>query len=936
MFCLLQAGIGSEEEVAQDSSSDGSEDAVRFGIYEIDCHADGSLCELGRGAMGVTYRATDTSLQRKVALKIIKMDIAQRSADARERFVREARAAAALRHEHIATVYQFGMRLETGQYFYAMELIEGETLDDRVHRTGPLDARTTVKIAQQVTSAIAAAEKHGLVHRDLKPANLMLVYPEDSETVGSDQARFKRSRKRSSGNGGIPNVKIIDFGLAKAFHTATDPKSLTHDRFVGTPAFASPEQFEHSALDVRSDIYSLGETLWFALTGKTPFAGHNLSEIHRAQESNVLPVEQLKAAHVPHRLKSLLQSMLAFEPASRPGTHELAARLQRCSPEARSVRRTRAALALAAVVIFGMSTLFLAYRSRVENRALNPAPDKSIAVLPFENRSEEKANAYFAEGIQDEILTRLSKIADLKVISRTSTQHYKSAPRDVREIAKQLGVANILEGSVQKAADQIRVNVQLTNAQTDSHLWAETYDRKLTDIFGVESDIAKRIANSLQAKLTGREEQALTVKPTNNPEAYDAYLRGLAFEARSAASFTSYSPDLLGKAASFYEQAVDLDPNFALAWTRLSRADANLYFGGLETTRGARRETAERALENAQKLAPNLPDTLLALGYYQYWVLDNYGLAETTFERVRQMLPGSSEALHALGLVTRRQGHWDKSIAYFERALALDPRNAALLMEAAHTWLMLRQFPAALKLYDRALDIKPNDPDAMTAKANIYQAQGKLQEAARFLSQLSAQTLSADAFLIEFDQLRLERNYGEAIRLLQARLAQFRYDSQPDKASDQVALALTQRLAGDMVGARVTAETARNTFEQLYRDQPGNDDRAFCAARLSQAYAAMEHKDWALEAAERAVMLYPRAKDSVAGPNLEENLALIQTIVGEKSRAISTLTQLLQTPYGYGFFGVTPITPALLRLDPLWDPLRGDPAFQKLCEEKQP
>jgi serine/threonine protein kinase/Flp pilus assembly protein TadD len=936
MFCLLHAGIGKEEEAAKDSSQDSVKDAMHFGVYEIDCHADGSPCELGRGAMGVTYRATDTSLQRKVALKIIKTDIAERSADARERFVREARAAAALRHEHIATVYQFGMRFETGQYFYAMELIEGETLDERVHRAGPLNVRTTIGIAEQVTSALAAAEKHGLVHRDLKPANLMLVNAGDPEGVGNDQRRFRRKGIRASRKGGIPHVKIIDFGLAKAFHTATDPKSLTHDRFVGTPAFASPEQFEHSALDVRSDIYSLGETLWFALTGKTPFAGHTLLEIHRAQKSNVLPIEQLKAAHVRSRLRSLLESMLALEPASRPGTHELAARLQRCSPESRSARRMRVALAAAALVVVGMSALFVFQPSRIQNAALNPAPDKSIAVLPFENRSEDKANAYFADGIQDEILTRLANIADLKVISRTSTRQYQSKPDNLREIAKQLGVATILEGSVQKLADQVRVNVQLIHAQTDSHLWAESYDRKLTDIFGVESDIAKQIANSLQAKLTGREEQALAVKPTNNPEAYDAYLRGLAFEARSAASFTSYSPDLLGKAASFYEQAVELDPNFALAWTRLSRADANLYFGGLETTRGARREAAERALENAQKLAPNLPDTLLALGYYQYWVLDNYGLAETTFERVRQMLPGSSEALHALGLVTRRQGHWDKSIAYFERALALDPRNAALLMEAAHTWLMLRQFPTALKLYDRALDIKPNDPDAMTAKANIYQAQGKLQEAARFLSQISAQTLSADAFLIEFDQLRLERNYGEAIRLLQARLAQFRYDSQPDKASDQVALALTQRLAGDMVGAKITAETARNTFEQLYRDQPGNDDRAFCAARLSQAYAAMEHKDSALEAAERAVMLYPRAKDSVAGPNLEENLALIQTIVGEKSRAISTLTQLLQTPYGYGFFGLTPVTPALLRLDPLWDPLRGDPAFQKLCEEKQP
>ncbi len=467
MFCLLQAGIASEKETVQDSTRDTLEGGMRFGVYEIDCHADGSLCELGRGAMGVTYRATDTSLRRKVALKIIKTDIAERSADARERFVREARAAAALRHENIAVIHQFGMRLETGQYFYAMELIEGETLDERVHRTGPLDPRSTIGIAQQVTSALAAAEKHGLVHRDLKPANLMLVNAEDPEAMSRDQTGSKRSRMRALRRSGIPIVKIIDFGLAKAFHTGTDPKSLTHDRFVGTPAFASPEQFEHSALDVRSDIYSLGETLWFALTGKPPFPGHTLSEIHRAQKSNQLPVQQLKAAHVPFRLRSLLGSMLAFEPASRPGTPELAARLQRCSQEARKTRRSRVALIAAAILTLGMSTFFLTYRPKVENTVLIPAPEKSIAVLPFENRSEEKTNAYFADGIQDEILTRLSKIADLKVISRTSTQHYKSAPENLSEIARQLGVAHILEGSVQKSGDAVRVNVQLNKAVND-------------------------------------------------------------------------------------------------------------------------------------------------------------------------------------------------------------------------------------------------------------------------------------------------------------------------------------------------------------------------------------------------------------------------------------------------------------------------------------
>ena len=912
MSCLLRAGIGSEEEVAQDSTPNAFEDGGRFGVYEIDRREDGSFFELGRGAMGVTYRATDTSLQRKVALKIIKIDIAARSADARERFMREARAAAALRHENIATIHQFGMRLETGQYFYAMELIEGETLEERVHRAGPVDARTTIKIAQQVTSALATAEKYGLVHRDLKPANLMLV-SSDGET-----AHVTTNTKLQ--------VKIIDFGLAKAIHTQTDPKSLTHDRFVGTPAFASPEQFEHSALDVRSDIYSLGETLWFALTGKTPFGGRSVEEIHRAQQSNVLPIEQLKTAHVPSRLRSLLQSMLALEPASRPGTHELAVRLQRCSSEARSVRRTRIALAVATLVILGMSVLFVFQPSRIRNSPLNP--DKSIAVLPFENRSEDKANAYFADGIQDEILTRLSKIADLKVISRTSTRQYQSKPHNLGEIAKQLGVANIVEGSVQKVANQVRVNVQLINAQTDSHLWADTYDRKLTDIFAVESEIAKRIAESLQAKLTGHEEQALAAKPTDNPEAYDAYLRGVAFEARSG-----YSIDLVLEAIGFYERAVQLDPNFALAWARLSRAHASLCLSRSYSYKtAARRDAAKSALDSTQKLQPNSPETLLALGYYQYWVLRDYGSAKTTFGRVRKMLPGSSDVLQALARIARREGHWDESVGYSEQAIGLDPRNVELLTDAAATYAALRQFPPAVKLYDRGLDILPNDPSLLAAKASIYQAEGNLEQATRFLSEITVQTRSEVDFIVKITQLKLERNYAEAVRLLQARQAQFHFVSEIEKTLNQEVLAFMQHLAGDAAGAKSTAEQARNTLEPLYKDQ---QDNAQFAVNLSLSYAILGNKELALKEAERAVMLLPSAKDRLSGPAFEENLALIQTMVGENNRAISTLTQLLQTSYNNGIYINTPVTPALLRLDPLWDPLRSDPAFQKLCEEKQ-
>jgi serine/threonine protein kinase/Tfp pilus assembly protein PilF len=932
MSCLLRAGIGSEEEVAQDSTSNAFEDGGRFGVYEIDRHANGSLCELGRGAMGVTYRATDTSLQRKVALKIIKTDIAARSADARERFMREARAAAALRHENIATVHQFGMRLETGQYFYAMELIEGETLEERVRRAGPLDTRMTIKIAQQVTSALAAAEKCRLVHRDLKPANLMLINADDAEVIGSDQSGSKRSKIHALRKSGIPVVKIIDFGLSKAFHTATDLKSLTHDRFVGTPAFASPEQFDPkafgAALDVRSDIYSLGETLWFALTGKTPFGGRSVDEIQRAQKSNALPIEQLKAAHVPFRLRSLLGSMLAFEPASRPGAGELRARLQRCSPEARSVRRTRFALEAAALVVLGMSALFAFQRLWIQNAPLNPAPDKSIAVLPFENRSEDKANAYFADGIQDEILTRLSKIADLKVISRTSTQQYQSKPRNLTEIAKQLGVANIVDGSVQKVADQVRVNVGLINAQTNSHLWADTYDRKMTDIFEVESEIAKRIAESLQAKLAGHEEQELAVKPTNNPEAYDAYLRGLAYSLK--AFNTPANP--LG-AQKYLREAVRLDPKFAPAWALLSYIDAVGYITTTLQPTVALREEIRQAAETALTLQPKLGEAMLAKGQYHYACLKDYDTAVRYFEQARQFLPNSSRIPESLAYLTRRQGEWDRSESYFNEAERLNPRDVGLLTQHALSYIYLRRFPEALRKLDQVLNITPDDVDTLALKAGIAQAQGDLPRASALLAPLHAGADAPPALETQVYQAILERRPGEIIPRLKKILAK------PDPSLGffngelRFWLGWAQDMEGDHSAAQESWQQARSELKTFLKEQPEN---CLLIADLALTNMGLGDKAAAFALTEQAMAALPIEKDAMDGPIPIEILARVAAKMDEPDRAIAALRKLLSIPYEAPFAkSVPPLTPALLRLDPMFDPLRNDPAFQKLCEEKQ-
>jgi non-specific serine/threonine protein kinase len=894
---------------------------------------------IGSGGMGEVYLATDIIAGRKAALKLLPLRFTG-DAERLKRFEQEAHAVVGLNHPNILTIYEIGE--DHSIHYIASELIEGETLRERLTR-GPMQLSEAVDVAIQVASALAAAHDAGIVHRDIKPENIML---------------------RPDGY-----VKVLDFGIAKLAEPAfAEPPSVAAATFgvpgatacgagsmklagtnlgsiVGTVRYMSPEQAGGPQVDKTTDIWSLGVVLYEMLTGHAPFTGDTPKEVMSSILEKEPPPLTRYIAHVPAEFQQIVsktlrkhrtqryRSALDLLEALKDLRRKLEAQAERATAPLwlRCIRSPIAVVLLLLMSVLALGLPFYWHR----NLPTTSPPEKSIAVLPFENRSEDNANAYLAGGIQDEILTRLSKIADLKVISRTSTQHYKSAPENLPEIAKQLGVAHILEGSVQKSGDGVRVNVQLIKAANDSHLWADTFDRKLSDIFSVESEVAKAIADQLRAKLTGQEEQAISAKPTDNVEAYDVYLRGLAFDARSV--HTNYSPDLIAKAAGFYERAVELDPKFALAWARVSRVNAHLYFSGVLQSTSAQRDAAKRALEKAQKLEPNSPETLLALGYYQYWVLRDYGAAKTTFQLVRKMLPGNSEAPFALGRVARREGHWDESVAHLEQGLALDPRNVEWLLDLAETYGLVRQFSAALKLYDRVLDISPNDPDVMTVKASICQAQGNLQGAAKLLSEIDGHTPSDATFLRKINQLRFERNYGEAVRRLQARLAQFHYDSDIARGDDQVRLALMQRVAGDWAGAKVTAEQSRDILERLYRDESRMPrGRAEVAADLSQAYAVMGDKDSALKIAAHAIMLLPRARDPKLGPGFEENLALIQTMFGENGRAISALAQLLHTSYNSPLYGPPPITTALLRLDPVWDPIRNDPRFQELVAEKKP
>jgi eukaryotic-like serine/threonine-protein kinase len=673
-----------------------------FGDFEVEQRADGSYWELGRGGMGVTYLARDKVLRRRVALKVIDTPTVSTDRDsqtARERFLREARAAAALRHPNVAAVYQFGAAPDGSRCFYAMELIEGETLETHVRRHGPLNPKLVVEIATQIAQALIAAAAQGLIHRDLKPGNVMLKNPEEGEYAGTPRQGFRKTQRAAA------TVKIIDFGLAKAVADAGGEMDITHGEFVGTPNFASPEQFESGPVDVRSDIYSLGATLWFALTGKTPFAGRNIEEIRCAQKLAALPTEQLKAAHVPLRLRSLLKSLLALEPAGRPGVHDLAARLRGCSGQASNVRRIRFAIASAVIVILGASAFFIFHSLRTHPATVesvsNPAGhEKSVAVLPFDNQNHDPDIDYLSDGITESIIHSLSQLSQLKVMARSTVFQYKGKEVDPRKVGHDLGVGSVVMGRLLQQGDNLTIQTELVSVSDGTELWGQQYNRKVADVFAVQEEIAKEISEKLRLKLSGAERQQLAKRPTENLKAFQYYMQGLSFAQRRTRE------DLL-TAISYYDRAIEEDRNYALAYAGFADAYANLgaygYIAPIEATR-----KTEKAAREAVALDENLAEAHAALALANIaFAPSNFLLGDRELRRAIELSPSLALAHSYLGFSLVRQGRLDESLEEMLKARELDPLSPIIARQAAMPYHLKRDYPRALELLRQANELGP-------------------------------------------------------------------------------------------------------------------------------------------------------------------------------------------------------------------------------------
>jgi TolB-like protein/class 3 adenylate cyclase/Tfp pilus assembly protein PilF len=576
-------------------------------------------------------------------------------------------------------------------------------------------------------------------------------------------------------------------------------------------------------------------------------------------------------------------------------------------------------LMVAAVLIIGLVTYETTRRSTATTTktTLSSLPEKSIAVLPLENLSEEKENAYFADGIQEELLSNLAKIKDLKVISRTSVMQYKSGiTRNLKEIARQLGVSNIVEGSVRRYGNHIRLTVQLIDALTDRHVWSQTYDRTVADSLVLQGELATEIATGVGSTFSAQEKERVQATPTKNTSAYEAYLRG-----RALAAGSPFDKPRIEAAIRSFEEAVKLDPKFSLAWAYLSQVQSGFYWDGLDPT-AARLAAAKHALDQAVALDPSLPETHLAVGFYRYYGQRDFTGALEEFLIAEKSLPNNVDVLWSIGLIQRRLGHWDESIAAMRRRVELDPRNMTSAAHLAISYMTVRRYSDAARLADHILAIEPANSDGIGLKVYTLWAMGKSEEADAYLKRAGV-----DAELLAEDALH-KHQFKEAIVLLSKAPPD---ESANDKTGRLLELGLAQQRIGNMAASRVVyQEVVQELTRQVEAAAPDSGPAAELHSNLGLAYAGLGEAALAIAEGKKGLAIQPSSEDPFEGPEREDAMARIYAMLGDADHAMPILQRLVKIPTA------TQIVPWHLRLDPNWDPIRNDPRFQELVAEKKP
>ncbi len=856
--------------------------------------------ELGRGGMATVYLAEDLKHRRPVAIKVLKPELAGLLGP--ERFLREIEIAARLQHPHILAVFDSGVA--GGMLYYVMPYVEGESLRARLIRERQLPLADALRIAREVVDALSYAHSRGIVHRDIKPENVLL---ESGHAV------------------------VADFGIARAFTEAGGETLTATGVTLGTPAYMSPEQATGAKdVDGRSDLYSLGCVLYEMLAGQPPFTGATAESIvHQHLSAAPRPVTELRPA-VPASVAVALERALAKSPADRFSPVTLfgealsprEAQVPSATPPRASHRGPRpawpaAAVAIAVVVVVALLAVRTARRPSAPRPAV-PVPGRTeVAVLPFQNLSAGGPHAYFAGGLHDELLTQLAQVASLKVISRTSVMGYAGTTKPLRQIAGELGVGSVVEGTVQVEGDRLRVNVQLIDAATDEHLWAQRYDRTLDDAFAIQSEVAQRIVTAVGAALTSAEQGRLASAPTANPEAYRLYLQGEEYARRPG-----YPREAMEAAIGLYERALALDPRFALAHAALSMAHGEMHWVAYDPSPWRLERQREEAFA-AVKLDPGLARAHAAMAQWHYWGRRDYRRALREYRVALAEKPNDADLWYRMGAVERRLGDWAAVDTAVQMATRLDPRDPNTMFDlAGYTCLLTRRYREAIEFEERASLLAPDLHDAVIGKGQVYLLwKGELDTLRAALAKVPAGAVAwasggatfwrAYVCLADRDPVALLA----VVRSAQERVLQ----AQDYYIPWGLVAAWAHDLAGDQRAARESyrsALTALDSAARVMRDDPRiHAARGQVLAALGLRVEARREAEWL-----RRSPVY--REDALQGPGFATERAAILARIGDADAALEEVERVLARP---AF-----LSAHTLRLEPRWDPIRDHPRFKAL------